>query len=213
MSVEDDECSGWPRTSKTTDNVEKNSRTRQWRLSPNNPWAHRHCWDHLRSLPGDLNRKFEHASHCHEVCSPTICKWSKAVVRSKAPVSKRVLSYERGLTRTKITGDKNWIYVYDPETKQQSSQWKRPQSPRAKKARQVWSSTKSMLIVFSTGRGPFTVNLFLLTLRSTLPFTVMFWDAWEKMCDEKDRNFGATTTGYFIMTMHPPTRPWKPQSV
>jgi hypothetical protein len=40
------------------------------------------------------------------------------------------------------------IYGYDPETKQQSSQWKIPQSRRAKKARQVWSSTKSLLIAF-----------------------------------------------------------------
>jgi hypothetical protein len=30
-------------------------------------------------------------------------------------------------------GDKIWIYGYDPETKQQSSPWKIPQSPRAKK--------------------------------------------------------------------------------
>jgi hypothetical protein len=37
---------------------------------------------------------------------------------------------------------------YDPETKQQLSQWNTPQSPRAKKARQVRSSTKSVLIVF-----------------------------------------------------------------
>jgi hypothetical protein len=31
-----------------------------------------------------------------------------------------------------ITGDESWIYGYDPETKQQSSQWKSPNSPRAK---------------------------------------------------------------------------------
>jgi histone-lysine N-methyltransferase SETMAR len=47
-----------------------------------------------------------------------------------------------------ITGDKSWIYGYDPETKQQLWQWKSPQSPRAKKARQVWSLTMSMLIAF-----------------------------------------------------------------
>jgi hypothetical protein len=47
-----------------------------------------------------------------------------------------------------ITSDENWIYDYDPETKQQSSQWKSSQLPRAKKVQQVWSSTKSMLIVF-----------------------------------------------------------------
>jgi hypothetical protein len=64
-------------------------------------------------------------------------------------------------------------------------------------------------LFFSTWRGLFTVSLFLLTLR----WTLMFWDAWEKMCDVKDRKFGATTTGSFIMTMCPPTRPWKPQSL
>jgi hypothetical protein len=31
-----------------------------------------------------------------------------------------------------IMGDESWIYSYDPETKWQSSQWKSPQSPRAK---------------------------------------------------------------------------------
>jgi histone-lysine N-methyltransferase SETMAR len=34
-----------------------------------------------------------------------------------------------------ITGDESWIYSYDPETKQQLSLWKSPQSPRAKNAR------------------------------------------------------------------------------
>jgi hypothetical protein len=42
------------------------------------------------------------------------------------------------------------------------------------------------LLFFSTWRGLFTVNLFLLTLRSTLIFTVTFWDAWEKLSDEKE---------------------------
>jgi hypothetical protein len=49
-----------------------------------------------------------------------------------------------------IMVEKNWIYGYNPETKQHSSQWKSPQSPRAKRAQQIRSSTKSMLIVFST---------------------------------------------------------------
>ena len=33
-----------------------------------------------------------------------------------------------------ITGDESWVYGYDPETKAQSSQWKRPGSPQPKKA-------------------------------------------------------------------------------
>jgi len=46
---------------------------------------------------------------------------------------------------TVITGDETWVYGYDPETKAQSSQWKHPESPRPKKARQVQSKIKVML--------------------------------------------------------------------
>jgi hypothetical protein len=52
-----------------------------------------------------------------------------------------------------ITGDESWIYGYDPETKQQSPQWKSRQSPRTKKALQVLSSKKSMLIVYLDVKG------------------------------------------------------------
>ena len=42
---------------------------------------------------------------------------------------------------------------YDPETKQQSSQWKSSGSPRPKKARQARSKIKVMLIVFFDADG------------------------------------------------------------
>ena len=47
-----------------------------------------------------------------------------------------------------ITGDEAWVYKYDLEMKRQSSQWKYADSPRPKKARQVPSKVKVMLIVF-----------------------------------------------------------------
>ena len=47
-----------------------------------------------------------------------------------------------------ITGDESWVYGYHLETKQMSSQWKTASSPRLKKARQVKSNVKTMLIVF-----------------------------------------------------------------
>ena len=34
---------------------------------------------------------------------------------------------------TDVTGDDSWCFGYDPESKQQSSQWKSPNSPRPKK--------------------------------------------------------------------------------
>jgi hypothetical protein len=84
MSVEDDKRRGQPKYQQNVRKCWKNLRTHPWRLSLNNPWARKHHWDQLWSLPGDLNRKLEHAPHCHEVCSLTLDK------RSKAGVCKRV---------------------------------------------------------------------------------------------------------------------------
>jgi len=52
-----------------------------------------------------------------------------------------------------ITGDEFWLYGYDPETKQMSSQWKTASSPRPKKAWQMKSSIKMMLIAFFDPEG------------------------------------------------------------
>jgi hypothetical protein len=142
VSVED-EHSEQPSTIKMTKKCWKYLRTNPQRLSLNNPWAHIHRWDQLRSLPGDPNRKFKHAQHCCEVCSQTL-EWhinTCLELREKANENPTFISRI-------ITGDRSWSYGYDPETKQQSSQWKSPQSPRAKKVQQVRSSTKSMLIFF-----------------------------------------------------------------
>ena len=43
---------------------------------------------------------------------------------------------EENVLKKVITGDESWVYDYDPETKQQSSQWKRSDESRPKKARQ-----------------------------------------------------------------------------
>lgn len=47
-----------------------------------------------------------------------------------------------------IIGDESWVFGYDPEANQQSSQWTQT-SPRPKKARQLRSNVKSMLIFFT----------------------------------------------------------------
>ena len=45
------------------------------------------------------------------------------------------------------------MHGYDPEKKQALSQWKTPNSPKAKKAQQVQSNIKIMLISFSDANG------------------------------------------------------------
>lgn len=52
-----------------------------------------------------------------------------------------------------ITGDESWVYGYDAETKAQSSEWRRPEEGRPKKARQFRSPMKLLLTVFFDCRG------------------------------------------------------------
>ena len=59
-----------------------------------------------------------------------------------------MVSDDGNVLKKVITGDESWVYGYDPETKQQSSQWKRPDEPRPKKACPSRSHVKSMLIIF-----------------------------------------------------------------
>jgi hypothetical protein len=70
-----------------------------------------------------------------------------------------------------VTGDESWIYGYE--------------EPTISKSKEVQQRAWPLFFFFSMWRGLFTMNLFLLTLWSTLTSTVMFWDAWEKTCDEK----------------------------
>ena len=64
-----------------------------------------------------------------------------------------MVSDDENVLKKVITGDHSWVYGYDPETKQQSSQWKRPDEPRSKKARQSRNHVKSMLIIFYDCEG------------------------------------------------------------
>jgi histone-lysine N-methyltransferase SETMAR len=61
---------------------------------------------------------------------------------------KEHVSNDPDLLSKVITGDESWIDDYDPEIKQQSSQWKCPSSPWLKKTLQVKSNVTSLLICF-----------------------------------------------------------------
>ncbi|KAJ4428812.1 hypothetical protein ANN_25805 [Periplaneta americana] len=71
-----------------------------------------------------------------------VCRDLKSEVQNDPNFLKRI-----------VTGDESWCYGYDPESKQASSQWKTSNSPRPKKARQVRSNVKTMLIYFFDVNG------------------------------------------------------------
>jgi len=85
-----------------------------------------------------------------------------------------------------VTGDESWAYGFDPETKQLSSQWKGPTSPRSKKGRQVRSRTKVMLLAFLILRVSNTT--------STLPTgKQLTWNSTWRSCDVCVNQFAEKT--------------------
>ncbi|KAL7726506.1 hypothetical protein ACLKA6_001128 [Drosophila palustris] len=52
-----------------------------------------------------------------------------------------------------ITGDETWVFEYDMQTSQQSSEWRAKNEPKPKKPRKIKSKIKVMLTVFFDIRG------------------------------------------------------------
>jgi len=104
-----------------------------------------------------------------------------------------------------VTGDGSWVYGYDPETKQQSSQWKGPSSPRPKKGRQVRSKTKVMLLAFCGSDG--IVHHEYAPDGQTIN-KEFYLEFLRRLCESvrrKDRKNGGMATGSCTTTMHPHT--------
>ena len=57
-----------------------------------------------------------------------------------------------------VTGDKSWVYHYEPESKRQSTQWKHPLSLASKKFKTHASAGKIMLTIFWVVNGPILVH-------------------------------------------------------
>jgi hypothetical protein len=122
-----------------------------------------------------------------------------------------VLSYERRLTRTQLLslgslGDESWIYGYDPETKQQSSQGHNHQQQK-RCGRSGVQQRACSLFFWSEG---------IVHQEFVPPNTTVNSDFYCEVLRRlkgnvrrKNRNFGATTTGSFITTTCLPRRPWK----
>lgn len=60
---------------------------------------------------------------------------------------------EPGFLEKIVTEDETWVYSFEPESKRRSSEWKKPGSPRPKKAKRTWSTKKVMLITFFDSKG------------------------------------------------------------
>ncbi|CAK9827766.1 Mariner Mos1 transposase [Anthophora retusa] len=68
-------------------------------------------------------------------------------------VAKEMLSLGQNVIEGIITGDETWVYEYDIETNQQSSEWRFSNEPKPKKPRQSRSKIKILMTVFFDCRG------------------------------------------------------------
>ena len=105
------------------------------------------------------------------------------------------------LLKKVITGDESWVYGYDVKTKAQSSQWKHTESPRPKKARQVWSNVKVLLTVFFDYHGVVHQEFLLRLIRKLKSCAVCV-----KQYARNARNCGKTIHDFCITITHPLTR-------
>jgi histone-lysine N-methyltransferase SETMAR len=147
-SVDDDERSGRPSTSTTSENIAK---VCEAILADSRQTIHDVCeivglsYGTVKSiLAENLNMRRISARFVPKLLSDD----QKAHRVSVHRELKQQARDDPNFISNVITGDETWVYGYDPETKQQSSKWNSPNSPRPKKARQVRSNVKSMLIVF-----------------------------------------------------------------
>ena len=147
MSVDNDERSWRPSTSTAPENIAK---VRAAILADHRQTVHGVC-DIVGLSQGPFN-SFWPTTWTRDAFLRALCQDCWATTRRPIAFLSTGNSNKKPETTPTssniITGDETWVYGYDPDTEQQSSQWKSPNSPRSKKARQVRSNVKSMLIVF-----------------------------------------------------------------
>ena len=92
--------------------------------------------------------------------------------------------------------DETWAHHFDPETKQQSMQWKHPTSPPMVKFRKTASAGKVMASVFWDSEGVLMIDYL---ERSKTVTGVYFVELILKLCEKiKEKRRGKLTQGVLL---------------
>jgi hypothetical protein len=95
-----------------------------------------------------FDRGFEHATHFCEIRFSCPHHRTEETLLLCHPGFLQEAETDQNFMEGIVTSDETWVYGYDWEMKCQSLQWRSPESPRLKKAIQVCSKVKVMLIFF-----------------------------------------------------------------
>ena len=152
-SVDSDSCSGQPSTTKTLDNIERvrlaiaqDRRMTVWELEGDLGIPKTIIWEILTSY---LQMRRACAKFIPKLLSAEQKKLRLAITQDNL----EMVNNDDTVLKKVTTGDESWVHGQNPETKQQSSQWKRPDDPRPIKARKSRSNVKLMMIVFFDYEG------------------------------------------------------------
>jgi len=151
-SLEDDESSGRTSTSSAPKNVETIRRLvhedRQRTIKDIAAIVNLPYGTEQTILTCDLNMHHVAAKFVPKLLTPKQKEHHVAICQE---LRQRALDDPPFMPRV-IMGNKSWVYGYDPKTKQQSSQWKSPGSPRPKKVREPQCDQKHAHRVFRHSR-------------------------------------------------------------
>lgn len=147
--IKDEQRSGRPSTSKTDVNFEHL-----------NTLVRTDCRLKLKILSEQLNLKrftvhqiLTEYLRMRKVCAKIVPKNltvdQKDIWKQNKCLDLDRIANEQDFFSRVFTGDKSWIFEYDPENKRQSEKWHTANSPRPKRARMI----KSMLICFFWHKG------------------------------------------------------------
>ncbi|XP_018314337.1 histone-lysine N-methyltransferase SETMAR-like [Mycetomoellerius zeteki] len=148
-SVEDDERSGRPSTSKTNENINK---VREMLIS-NRKLTIRELAEDLNIAYGSVQDIIVNDLGLRRVAAKLVPKELNFMQkRDRVDIAKDMISDPTFIKRI-ITGDETWVYEYDTQSRHQASEWRAPNEPRPKKPRRFQSKKKVMLTVFMDYNG------------------------------------------------------------
>jgi hypothetical protein len=81
----------------------------------------------------DISRRFEQEKVVLSFCSSFVNAGSKTSTRCIVAEFVEMIDDDRIALKRTVTGDENWCFVYDPETKRQSATWLSPKKPKLRR--------------------------------------------------------------------------------
>ena len=153
-SLEDDPRSGRPSTSTSTEMVDKvhtlvmkNRRISLYELEEATGISY-----------GSINSILHDKLHMSKVCARWVPRMlSVEMKQSRVTISGAMLTRYNAnpddFHFRVVTCDETWLYHYDPESKQESMEWKHASSPKTKKFKAARSTKKVMATFFGDSKG------------------------------------------------------------